>query len=58
MSLLKKIGIVIMIVGAVLSLYNLYKDLSIYNNYAFYFLLIGFLISVISIFIRKRKAKV
>lgn len=57
MSLLKKTGAIIMMIGAVLSLYNLYKDLTIYNNYAFYILLVGLLISATSLFMEKRNSK-
>ena len=53
MNSLKKIGITIMTVGAILSLYNLYKDFSIFNNYGFYILIVGLIVSMIPLFQKK-----
>lgn len=54
MNLLKKIEILIMLVGAVLSLYNLYKDVSVLNNYGYYVLIVGLIISFSANFIQKK----
>ncbi|WP_322550331.1 hypothetical protein [Flavobacterium psychraquaticum] len=55
MNSLKKIGVTVMVIGAALALYNMYNNVSVYTNYAFYIVIIGMILTVLPTFLNKSK---
>ncbi|MFD2908146.1 hypothetical protein ACFSX9_05295 [Flavobacterium ardleyense] len=55
MNSLKKIGVTVMVIGAALALYNMYHNVSVFTNYAFYIVIIGMILTIIPTFMNKGK---